>query len=859
MQHTLQLEIREDGRAYRATVVLDDGDPREETLKLRPIIRQASKIGPRGDLAAWLEEVLPEVAGGSSARARKLGQEMFNMLMQGSVRDAYRRALPEEGQEPLLGGGEPDSLLLRLRLPNNLAHLPWELLYDDDLPGDEARRFLVLTDQLGLVRRPQSEAGAQPPPLEGPISIYAVLASPVDESNKFPEVNTQREQELLTNSLQRLIERRHFRLQTVDLPTDFEPSDQPGMPNQFFELEQLHKKQPCHVLHVLCHGQLMPNGEGMLLFEGPNRALLPVQASQLRRLFADQPARLVLLNACVSAASTSDNPFNSVADNLLKAGVLAVIAMQYEILQDDAAVLTETFYRAIAERASVDAALTAARLAIFQREPGGLGWAIPALFLRGASDQLFRRASPDQIVRGMKSIDQGELKRLWQDAQVTCLLKEWDKAIEILQKIVAIEPGYKGAAIKLSDIERAKRIEDLHAQALRDQQLGRWQAALASANELERVAPGHEGAQTLRSWAEAWQQYDNELDAAISAYESHKHDEAVRLLQTALAVRPEKTEREFWPEQLFNQLRNQRLNELKQLVDRTDDPTEWDTVLGKLEQAQELFVDDSAIAELIDGVTAQRTTYVEELFASAKAAYDAGAWDFANEQVQQLLQSQPDYMPALELQQEAEAALKKVDWDKGTLAYLPAGGDFPALGMPPMIGRCLQPAEWDTYITAYPFPKECQRLVLHHTYMPTENQWYGLSTLESLQRYYNSKGWMAGPHIYAAPDGLWLFSPMSQPGIHAGTGNGSIAEGWYSLGLEMVGNYDKQKPAGPVWANALMVMGRLSQRLNIAPDKLISFHRDYTKQKSCPGWAVEREWVLAEVQAWLEQHKAVSN
>jgi hypothetical protein len=47
------------------------------------------------------------------------------------------------------------------------------------------------------------------------------------------------------------------------------------------------------------------------------------------------------------------------------------------------------------------------------------------------------------------------------------------------------------------------------------------------------------------------------------------------------------------------------------------------------------------------------------------------------------------------------------------------------------------------------------------------------------------------------------------------------------------------------------VLGGLSRRLSIPPRRLISFHRDYTNQKSCPGWAVTKEWVFGEIDAWL--------
>ena len=100
----------------------------------------------------------------------------------------------------------------------------------------------------------------------------------------------------------------------------------------------------------------------------------------------------------------------------------------------------------------------------------------------------------------------------------------------------------------------------------------------------------------------------------------------------------------------------------------------------------------------------------------------------------------------------------------------------PTTGMPPMIGRRLSIAEWLSYVASYQFGAVApSRLVLHHTFVPTVDQWAGLRSMQGMQRYYGGKGWTAAPHVYAAPDGIWLFTPMKDVGIHAGTGNSAVA------------------------------------------------------------------------------------
>src|SRR5262245_1998911 len=171
-----------------------------------------------------------------------------------------------------------------------------------------------------------------------------------------------------------------------------------------------------------------------------------------------------------------------------------------------------------------------------------------------------------------------------------------------------------------------------------------------------------------------------------------------------------------------------------------------------------------------------------------------------------------------------------------------------------MIGRVLTIPEWLAYVAAYDFGSVApSRAVLHHTWRPTAAQWVGLRSMQALQRFYANKGWTAAPHLFVAPDGIWLFTPLNRVGIHAGTGNSGYSGGafWYSIGLEMVGNFDSGRPSGAVWEGSKAVMGALSRKTGVAPRQFISLHRDYTDQKSCPGWSVTKDWVWGEIEAWL--------
>lgn len=149
------------------------------------------------------------------------------------------------------------------------------------------------------------------------------------------------------------------------------------------------------------------------------------------------------------------------------------------------------------------------------------------------------------------------------------------------------------------------------------------------------------------------------------------------------------------------------------------------------------------------------------------------------------------------------------------------------------------------------------QLVLHHTWKPTKASWRGLNTIKGLKNYYEGLGWQAGPHLFVAEDGIWLFTDMYKVGIHAGTANarwlknGKIFRGFsgptgakllgYSIGIEVVGNYDQTPWTGETKKNALCVLSTLRSSLGIDIAD-IGFHREFSA-KSCPGNAITRDWL----------------
>jgi len=134
--------------------------------------------------------------------------------------------------------------------------------------------------------------------------------------------------------------------------------------------------------------------------------------------------------------------------------------------------------------------------------------------------------------------------------------------------------------------------------------------------------------------------------------------------------------------------------------------------------------------------------------------------------------------------------------------------------------------------------------------------WRGKESLYALKAYYETirwtdaqgrihEGWKSGPHIFTAPDGIWLFSDLLKDGTHV-AGHDHL-----SVGVVMVGNYNQYLPSGPVLNNTVASLALLCNRLNIDPS-LIKFHRE-DEETSCPGNLVTKAWLIPQVMVYANR------
>jgi hypothetical protein len=200
------------------------------------------------------------------------------------------------------------------------------------------------------------------------------------------------------------------------------------------------------------------------------------------------------------------------------------------------------------------------------------------------------------------------------------------------------------------------------------------------------------------------------------------------------------------------------------------------------------------------------------------------------------------------------------------------------------IGQALTADEFTSYVQSFDFgviPPDF--VVLHHTAIPG-TQYAHMSTgsiwddgeegfdeaaikqhrkgqLDGIKQYFMHLGWDRGPHLYIDDRYIWLFTPMSEPGIHAKEGNmyhDDQGQLHYSIGLEVLGYYEHVTWPAPVEQLVGHAVAVLKQRLGTFDlvytprAKGISSHRDYGKP-SCPGAAITEEYYIRVLQEGWER------
>jgi hypothetical protein len=303
----------------------------------------------------------------------EFGGQLFEAVFSGAVRECLSRSR-------LVAESRDTGLRIRLRLPGSLANIPWEYLYD-------ARYgFLGLSAETVLARYLEMPAPVRPFPISPPLRILAMISAPSD----VPALEGEEEWSKLTDALADLI--RSKQVQVDRLPA-----------GTLAALQRPLRLSEYHVLHFVGHGGYDEDAQdGAIACEGADRKTRLVTGRDLGLMIrSHRSLRLVVLNACEGARSARDDPFGGVAQALVRQGIPAVIAMQFEISDPAALVFSQSFYQAIADGLPVDVATVEARRAMFA-EGNEVEWATPVLYLRSPDGRVFARSHISEADRSAR-------------------------------------------------------------------------------------------------------------------------------------------------------------------------------------------------------------------------------------------------------------------------------------------------------------------------------------------------------------------------------------------------------------------------------------------------------------------------
>ncbi len=279
-----------------------------------------------------------------------LGERLYDAAFAGPVRELMEAVLP--------GRGAKEGLRLRLRLDRKLSGWLWELFHTRG-------SFLAISVKTPVVRdldgKPFSVLR-----IAWPIRVLVVVSSP----KGYPSLNADQEVADIKKALGWRETLGLVKVEQLKLPT------RPALKERI-------DRGGFHVLHFIGHGTLQQE-RGALVFEGAESGADPVDGKTLAGLLVDDESlRLVVLNACHSAA------LGSVSEKLARRGIPAVVGMQYPIFDDMALAFSRRFYGALARTRPVDWAVARGRQEMLA-SGSGLDWAIPALFMSSLDGRLFR-------------------------------------------------------------------------------------------------------------------------------------------------------------------------------------------------------------------------------------------------------------------------------------------------------------------------------------------------------------------------------------------------------------------------------------------------------------------------------------
>ena len=331
----------------------------------------------------------------------RVGEDLAGLLFPERVRPNLERTKARIG----------DTQGLRIHLTLDayeLADIPWEYIYmgDQDTPAaqKDSSGFLALDRGVSILRTPKLEqvkTEMAPVPNQA-LRMIVLLSNP--EGTDDLDIKT--EQANIDKAVREI----------RDIAVQYYPDATIG------SLEDATINE-AHIFHYSGHAKFnvelgSKEGVGFLELTGEFGGKEPFAAVKLASLLRRRGVRLALLGACESSRVDRINAWTGIAPALMRAGIPAVVGMQFSVLDENAIHFSKAFYTVLAAGKSIDEAVSAGRRAISNRtDDEERDWGAPVLYLRAEGDGvLFPRATDKagETLAIAENKIRGDLKRSFQ-------------------------------------------------------------------------------------------------------------------------------------------------------------------------------------------------------------------------------------------------------------------------------------------------------------------------------------------------------------------------------------------------------------------------------------------------------------
>ena len=300
--------------------------------------------------------------------ARELGGKLFEAVFSSELRACLKSSIDETSRQPATG------LRLKLRLQDTpeLADLPWEFLFD---PAFD--RFLAQSNYTPIVRYLELPERIQPLNVVLPLRILVMISSPAD----YACLDVGREKANMQKAMEPLTSQAKVKVNWLE--------DEATLRT----LQHRLREEEYHIFHFIGHGGFDTKAdEGVLVLKDERGNGRLIGAHRIGTVLHDSRSlRLAVLNSCEGARNTRTDPFAGMASTLVRQGIPAVVAMQFEITDEAAIIFSSELYAALSGGFPVDAALAEARKAIYLA-PNDVEWGTPVLYMRSPDGVLFNLA-----------------------------------------------------------------------------------------------------------------------------------------------------------------------------------------------------------------------------------------------------------------------------------------------------------------------------------------------------------------------------------------------------------------------------------------------------------------------------------